>query len=305
MNFNLSVKNNKTAKIDTIQINIGKLCNLSCSHCHVEANPKRKEIMNIETFDKCIELFQKFNLRTIDITGGEPTIHKDILYFLTKASSVSNNVILRSNLVNIEKNNKLLKFLFENNIHIITSLPCYTANNVDQIRGDGTFNKIITGIKSLNKIGYGKSKKLDLVYNPSSDFLPPNQKTLEKEYKIQLKKYDVEFSNLLCITNLPIGNFYTYLINENKLSSYMDLLYNNFNEKNVNNIMCKKQISIGYDGKIYDCDFNQMENLPCEEYNTINDALKRSSLERTIIFKNYCYACTAGNGSSCGGTLNE
>lgn len=304
MDFQLRVSDNKTRGIDTLQINIGKLCNLSCSHCHLEAGPKRNEVMDRKTFDKCIRLCQKFKLSRIDITGGEPTVHKDILYFLSKAAEVSDNVILRSNLVNIDKNKDLLDFLEEHTINIVASLPCYLPANVNNMRGEGAFDKILAGIRALNAIGYGSHKKLDLVYNPADAFLPPDQKSLEGDYKRELAKYGLTFSNLLCITNLPVGNFYSYLEKENKLEEYERLLEENFQEKNVDFIMCKKQISVGYDGKIYDCDFHQAENIPCKEYTCLDEALALDSLERTVVFKNYCYACTAGSGSSCGGSLN-
>lgn len=304
MNF-YELVDNKTLNINTLQINIGKMCNLSCGHCHVKAGPHRIEMMSKDTFDKCIKVYKNFNLTTLDITGGEPTVHPNIIYFLTEACNVSKNVILRTNGINIDKSTELLSFLNSHNVSLTISLPCYTKENVDSIRGEGSFKKIIKSIHILNSIGYGKEKNLNLVYNPMGAYLPPNQKELEHDYKDKLSEFDITFSKLLCIANLPIGNFKHYLEENNCLSDYMDLLKNNFNPSTSNNIMCKLQISVGYDGKLYDCDFNQMENIFCNKYNDINQLLYESCLDREINFKNYCFACTAGAGSSCGGSLDE
>lgn len=304
MNFKDKV-DNQIKDIHILQLNIGKICNLKCSHCHVEASPKRSEMMSREIFDKAMKIYDKFSLDTIDITGGEPTLHPEIDYFIEESAKRSKNVILRTNLADLNKKTSLIKQLSEHKINIVASLPCYTKENVDKMRGHGTFEKALKSIKVLNDYGYGKELSLDLVYNPLGAFLPPSQKSLEEDYKRELSNYGIEFTNLLTITNIPMGYFKEELTKEGRYNEYMGLLKENFNEDTVDNIMCRYQISVSFDGKIYDCDFNQMENLEIKEYPTVDKILEKDSLSRNIIFENYCYGCTAGAGSSCGGALNE
>lgn len=304
MNFKDKV-DNQIKDIHILQLNIGKVCNLKCSHCHVEASPKRSEMMSREIFDKAMKIYDKFSLDTIDITGGEPTLHPEIDYFIEESAKRSKNVILRTNLADLNKKTSLIKQLSEHNINIVASLPCYTKENVDKMRGHGTFEKALKSIKVLNDYGYGKELSLDLVYNPLGAFLPPSQKSLEEDYKRELSNYGIEFTNLLTITNIPMGYFKEELTKEGRYNEYMGLLKENFNEDTVDNIMCRYQISVSFNGKIYDCDFNQMENLEIKEYPTVDKILEKDSLSRNIIFENYCYGCTAGAGSSCGGALNE
>ena len=304
MNFKDKV-DNQIKDIHILQLNIGKVCNLKCSHCHVEASPKRREIMSREIFDKAMKIYDKFSMDTIDITGGEPTLHPEIDYFIEESAKRSKNVILRTNLADLNKKTSLIKQLSEHNINIVASLPCYTKENVDKMRGHGTFEKALKSIKVLNDYGYGRELSLDLVYNPLGAFLPPSQKSLEEDYKRELSNYGIEFTNLLTITNIPMGYFKEELTKEGRYNEYMGLLKENFNEDTVDNIMCRYQISVSFNGKIYDCDFNQMENLEIKEYPTVDKILEKDSLSRNIIFENYCYGCTAGAGSSCGGALNE
>lgn len=304
MNFKDKV-DNQIKDIHILQLNIGKVCNLKCSHCHVEASPKRSEMMSREIFDKAMKIYDKFSLDTIDITGGEPTLHPEIDYFIEESAKRSKNVILRTNLADLNKKTSLIKQLSEHKINIVASLPCYTKENVDKMRGHGTFEKALKSIKVLNDYGYGKELSLDLVYNPLGAFLPPSQKSLEEDYKRELSNYGIEFTNLLTITNIPMGYFKEELTKEGRYNEYMGLLKEHFNEDTVDNIMCRYQISVSFDGKIYDCDFNQMENLEIKEYPTVDKILEKDSLSRNIIFENYCYGCTAGAGSSCGGALNE
>lgn len=304
MNFKDKV-DNQIKDIHILQLNIGKVCNLKCSHCHVEASPKRSEMMSREIFDKAMKIYDKFSLDTIDITGGEPTLHPEIDYFIEESAKRSKNVILRTNLADLNKKTSLIKQLSEHKINIVASLPCYTKENVDKMRGHGTFEKALKSIKVLNDYGYGKELSLDLVYNPLGAFLPPSQKSLEEDYKRELSNYGIEFTNLLTITNIPMGYFKEELTKEGRYNEYMGLLKENFNEDTVDNIMCRYQISVSFDGKIYDCDFNQMENLEIKEYPTVDKILEKDSLSRNVIFENYCYGCTAGAGSSCGGALNE
>lgn len=305
MKFNEKVKDNATKNIHILQLNIGKKCNLSCTHCHVMAGPKRDEMMSKNIFDKCMKIYDKFSMDTIDITGGEPTMHKDIEYFIKEACQRSKNVILRSNLVGLDNREDFIKILTDNKVNIVASMPCYTEENVDAMRGEGTFNRIVASIKVLNKYGYGKELKLDLVYNPLGAFLPPAQSNLEVDYKNELEKLGLEFSNLLTITNIPIGCFKNQLENTGELEDYRVLLEENFNEATVDNLMCRYQLSISFDGKIYDCDFNQMEELECNSYNNVDQILELDNLNREIVFADFCYGCTAGAGSSCGGSLDE
>lgn len=296
---------NKTSNIHILQLNIGKICNLKCSHCHVEASPRRTELMNRDIFDKTMKIYDKFSLDTIDITGGEPTLHPDIEYFIEEGGKRCENIILRTNLADLHKKTALLDKLVENKVNIVASLPCYTEENVDKMRGNGTFKNALKSIKTLNSLGYGKELSLDLVYNPLGAFLPPCQGSLEEDYKRELGKYNIDFTNLLTITNIPMGYFKEDLIKKEQLDEYMALLEENFNEATVDHIMCRYQISISYEGKIYDCDFNQMEDLEIKEYSSVDDLLLAEGLDREILFEDYCYGCTAGAGSSCGGALNE
>lgn len=295
---------NKIEDIHILQLNIGKMCNLQCNHCHVEASPKREELMSREIFDKTMKIYDRFNFDTIDITGGEPTIHPEIEYFIEESAKRSKNIILRTNLVGLDQKTSFIELLVKHKIQIVASLPCYTKENVDQMRGNGSFDKIIRSMKKLNSFGYGKDLLLDLVYNPLGAFLPPSQEVLAEDYKRELSKEGLEFSNLLTITNLPMGYFKKGLLENGQYQEYMNLLKENFNENTIDNIMCRYQVSISYEGKIYDCDFNQMERLEIQEYSSVDEMLERKDLERKVIFENYCYGCTAGAGSSCGGALN-
>lgn len=305
MLFKDRVVDNKTKNIHILQLNIGKKCNLECTHCHVMANAKRNEMMSQKVFLKALEVYKKFNFDTIDITGGEPTIHKDIEFFIKESAKISNKVILRSNLVGLSNRLDFIKLLANNNIELVASMPCYTRENVDSMRGFGTFDEIVKSIKVLNEFGYGDKLKLDLVYNPMGAFLPPSQNQLEKDYKVELEKLGLKFNNLLTITNIPIGCFKNQIDKSCELLEYKQLLEDNFNESTVDNLMCKYQVSVSYDGYIYDCDFNQMEDLKCNNYKSLDDILKLDTLSRDIVFEDYCYGCTAGAGSSCGGALNE
>lgn len=305
MNFQQRVGCLKTDQIHILQLNITKKCNLKCNHCHVEASPKRMEKMSEEMFDRCMELYDRFHFDTIDITGGEPSLHPSILSFLEKAGKRGGEVIFRSNLVGLDRRFDLVDQLIQNNVHIVCSLPCYTKENVDGMRGNGVFEAVLRSLRILNERGYGKTLPLDLVNNPLGAYLPAPQKALEEDYRKELEAFGVTFSNLLTITNLPLGYFKRKLEQEGQMGTYMNLLEENFNPDTVEKLMCRYQISVGYDGKVYDCDFHQMENIVADSYVTVDEILQKESIERDIVLKNYCYGCTAGAGSSCGGALNE
>ncbi|EPY2307883.1 arsenosugar biosynthesis radical SAM (seleno)protein ArsS [Clostridium sporogenes] len=298
-------KTNKSLII--MQINIGKLCNLTCKHCHVEAGPSRTEIMNLETMKDCLQVFKENNFSILDITGGAPEMNPNFEWLVKEAIKIGAKVIVRSNLVILreEKYKHLLEFYAENKVEVVCSLPYYSAKDADRQRGDGVFNESINILKKLNKLGYGKDESLvlNLVYNPGGAFLPPPQESLELEYKQKLKKeYEITFNNLFTITNNPVGRFGAFLKRSNNLEGYMERLSNNFNSSTVENMMCRNQLSIAWDGKLYDCDFNQTLGWTVNGKNHIS-ILKGNPIEkRQISLGNHCYACTAGSGSSCGGS---
>ncbi len=308
-------------KITILQINLGKKCNLACNHCHVEASPKRTEELSAEVCDQLIELIAKFpQIETIDLTGGATEIHYGFKPLVEVAKKTGKEVIVRSNLTiyftpGFED---IPEYCAKNQVRIIASLPCYLPENVDKMRGKGVFNDSIRAIQWLNKLGYGRSRDLilDLVYNPPipSDVkkfsLPPNQVGLEQDYKRYLKEhFDLDFNHLFTLTNLPIGRTKMYLKHNNLYEDYLDFLANNYNESTLNHLMCKNQLSIDYLGNVYDCDFNQMENILAEsnqgERLTVKRILEIGSLDviEKVQIANYCYGCTAGSGSSCGGSL--
>ena len=298
-------------KISTLQVNMGKLCNQACSHCHVEAGPKRTEIMDIKVISKILNLLDKKNhINVVDITGGAPELNANFRYFILELKKRNLHIIDRCNLTVLHEKGQenTAEFLAKNNVEIVASLPCYTEQNVDKQRGRGVFNKSISSLKKLNKLGYGKGNKLlklNLVYNPLGDFLAPDQRKLEIEYKDFLKKnFQICFDNLFSLNNMPIKRFNNFLKRNNKYSSYMKLLYNNFNSSAANNIMCKDMVSIAWDGSIHDCDFNQMLDIPLvNEKKNIFHINSFSEISNNIATNDHCYGCTAGSGSSCKGSL--
>ncbi len=297
---------------EILQINVGKLCNQACHHCHVEAGPKRTEIMEKKTADRLIELLdQSPTIHTVDITGGAPELNPHFRTLVSASRQRGKEVIDRCNLtVFFEKGQEeTAYFLSAHQVKVVASLPCYSKQNVDAQRGSGVFNKSIRALKLLNELGYGKSDTgltLDLVYNPLGAFLPPSQEKLELDYKKELRElFGIEFNRLFTITNMPIKRFLDQLVRENKYEEYMTLLVKSFNAAAVSSIMCRNLISIGWDGKIYDCDFNQMLDIPISRTKTsIWDIETFDQIfETPIAFGNHCYGCTAGAGSSCGGQL--
>lgn len=315
--FATTLKNSKIElsrnAVETLQINLGKLCNQACHHCHVEAGPLRREIMEEETVERLIELMTKSKntLKTIDLTGGAPEMNPHFRKLVKAARALNIEVIDRCNLtIFFEKGYEdLPEFLKENKVHVVASLPCYTKDNVDKQRGRGVFDKSIEGLKKLNSLGYGipgTGLILDLVYNPGGAFLPGNQKKLEADYKRELKQFfNLEFNNLFTITNMPIKRFLEDLERQGKYQEYMELLLNNFNPDAAQSVMCKNLVSVGWNGVIYDCDFNQMLEIPLNYQKTnLWDISNLDDLSnKAIALANHCYGCTAGAGSSCGGAL--
>ena len=294
--------------LKTIQVNLGYKCNQSCLHCHVNAGPKRREMMDEKTIDNVIDFAINNNIETVDLTGGAPEINKYFKYMVKELRQHDIRIIDRCNLtiLNEDGMEDLPSFFVKHKVEIIASLPCYIKKNVDRQRGKGVFVESINILKRLNNIGYGVNKDLilNLVYNPQGPVLPPSQIKLEKEYKSYLKKsFDIEFNNLFTITNMPINRFGSTLVSQDKFNNYMKLLKSSFSEKAKENVMCKELISIDYNGNVFDCDFNQMlkMNLSGKEAH-ITKMTKKYLHNREISTGDHCYGCTAGSGSSCGGT---
>lgn len=305
----------KPSQIEIFQVNMGKMCNQVCKHCHVDAGPDRKEIMTRETMQQCLEvLANNESLHTVDLTGGAPEMNPHFRWFVTEIKNIRKDIhiIVRCNLTIIRANKRfydLPEFYKEHDIEVVSSLPFYTADRTDRQRGDGVFEDSIKALQMLNEVGYGKEGtglELNLVYNPAGAFLPPPQDTLEKEYKEALKKdFNIEFNKLFAITNLPISRFLDYLVVAGNYEKYMDKLIEAYNPGTVDGLMCRNTLSIGWDGYIYDCDFNQMLELKvsCKNSQHISEYDNKSLTERDVIVNQHCYGCTAGSGSSCGGTV--
>ena len=292
--------------LDIMQVNVGKLCNLTWKHCHVLASPNSTEIMSKDVLVACLEVFKKHNFKIMDITGGAPEMNPNFEWFLQESSKIAQKVIVRTNLVILLYPNykHLINVYAKNKVNVVCSLPFYTKNNTDIQRGDGVFDKSIEVLKMLNDVGYGKEKDLvlDIVYNPSGAFLPPPQSSIENLYKDRLyKNFSIVFNNLYTITNNPIGRFGDFLQNSGNLDTYLNTLYYAFNPDTVENMMCRNQISVSWDGYIYDCDFNQAVDIKVSGKTTIFDLLNNKMNVRNIVTGKHCFACTAGAGSSCGG----
>ena len=301
----------KKEYIDTLQINIGLKCNQACKHCHVNSSPLRTEKMSYEIISLIPKVIKKYKIKTLDITGGAPEMHPEFRNLITTLSDKNIDIIDRCNLTIFFEDGfeDLPQFLAKNNVIVTASLPCYEKDNVELQRGYGVFDKSINALKILNDLGYGKQKdglQLNLVYNPVNPILPPSQVILEEDYKrILFEKYNISFNNLYTITNMPINRYADSLNRENKLDSYYKLLKENFNKNNLENLMCKKTISVNWQGQIYDCDFNQQINLKGNKGpKTLSDLINKSfKFNYGVAVNEHCFACTAGAGSSCGGTL--
>lgn len=298
----------KPTTIDIFQINVGKMCNQVCAHCHVDAGPDRKEIMTKETMQQCIDAIKDTNIKTVDLTGGAPEMNPHFRWFVEELRAAGKEIIVRCNLTIILANpkyNDLPEFFKKHKINVVSSLPYFTAKRTDAQRGDGVFDKSIKALQMLNAVGYGKDDpdlKLDLVYNPAGAFLPGDQVALEDQFKKKLQEYDIVFNSLFAITNLPVSRFLEYLVRSEKYQDYMDELVNAFNPMAAEGVMCRSTISVGWDGYLYDCDFNQMLELKVDGPNHVSEFDIDMLTKRDIILNQHCYGCTAGAGSSCGGT---
>lgn len=296
---------------DTLQINVGRKCNQTCTHCHVDAGPNRTEMMDEETAHKVGDWIVKHRPATVDITGGAPEISEYFNYFVETARSVNAHVIDRNNLTIIEtkKYSYLPQFLAKHQVEVVASLPCYSADNVNAQRGDGVFDKSISALKKLNAAGYGTTLPLTLVFNPFGAKLPPNQDELEADYKRELKKhFGIVFTRLFAITNLPIARFAVDLREQNQWEYYNQLLIDNFNPATVEGLMCRNTINIGWKGEVFDCDFNQMlfmQHQTAGKKLFLWDVTPASMQNLPILTANHCLGCTAGAGSSCTGALEH
>lgn len=300
--------------VDTLQINLGYLCNQQCTHCHVNAGPKRKEVMSLETVQAIIRYLQSANVKRIDLTGGAPEMNPHFEYLLREASQLNVAVIDRCNLTILSEPGyqHVADLLAKYRVEVVASLPCYLEENVDKQRGKGVYTKSIAGLKKLNELGYGQDGsglQLSLVYNPVGPYLPPSQAALEQDYKRLLwQQHGIRFNTLLTITNMPIQRFGSTLLSKGEFHDYMNLLKDAYQEKNLFNVMCRNLVSVNWQGYLYDCDFNQMLDLPIinGSKNRLHiSELRKGSLDgHPIVVKDHCYGCTAGQGSSCGGALD-
>lgn len=306
----------KRSTLRQLQINLGKLCNQTCTHCHVEAGPTRtRENMDRSTIERVIELARRCaSLEVVDVTGGAPEMNPGFRHLVTEFRCRGIEVVDRCNLtiLTVEGYETLGKFLAEQGVTVVASLPCYLEENVDGQRGDGVFQRSITGLRQLNELGYGdpgSGLRLDLVYNPTGPSLPPPQDQLESDYRRELmRRFGVRFNRLLTITNIPIKRYARYLAKRERLTDYMKLLESSFNPQAAAAVMCRSLLSISWDGMIYDCDFNQMIELPAESRGPERPTVWNvDSLDdfvgSRIATADHCYGCTAGAGSGCGGAL--
>ncbi|MFZ2198716.1 MAG: arsenosugar biosynthesis radical SAM (seleno)protein ArsS [Thermodesulfovibrionales bacterium] len=289
-----------------LQVNVGYRCNMACRHCHVVAGPNRSEVMEKDTVDQVLAVLKKYDIKSLDLTGGAPELNPHFTYFVTEARKTGCHIIARSNLtVLFEKGYEHLpEFYCEHDIEITASLPFYLESNVDRVRGDGTFEKSIRAIQMLNSLGYGDGsdmRRLNLVYNPSGTFLAPSQQCLEEEYRRQLgAHHNVSFNRLFVFSNMPVGRFKDHLEKTGSLEKYLNTLEDSYNPSTLDSLMCRHLISVGWDGALYDCDFNQVLDLHMQDPSPrlIRDFDIGRLAGRSIRTGDHCYCCTAGQGST-------
>ncbi len=301
--------------LELLQVNLGYLCNQSCVHCHVNAGPKRTEIMQAETVQVVLGFLEASGIRKLDVTGGAPEINPHFHYLVSEARKLGVYVMDRCNLTILEEpgHEGLAEFLARHQVEVIASMPCYMEKNVNAQRGMGVFETSVHALRRLNRLGYGQQDSgliMKLVYNPLGPSLPPPQPELEATYKSELSaRYGIVFNELFTITNMPIQRFGSMLISKGQFEPYMRLLKENYREANLDSVMCRNLISVDWQGFVYDCDFNQMLGLPMRiNGNTCTHLSELSGGEvvnAPITVMNHCYGCTAGQGSSCGGALKE
>ena len=299
--------------IETLQVNLGKLCNQACRHCHVGAGPTRTEIMNAETAGLVVEVLRRHDIPHVDLTGGAAELNPNFDELVRKARALGRRVTVRSNLTVFEVEGKdyLPAFLRDHEVEVIASLPCYLEQNVDAQRGKGAYARSINVLQNLNRLGYGKpgtGLKLSLVYNPLGPSLPPPQAQLEDAYRQQLgDRFGIVFNQLYTITNMPINRFLEALTRDHEHDRYLELLTQNFNPATVDGLMCRTMVNVGWNGTLYDCDFNQMLNMPIgpSAPGHLRDFDAAVLSRREVQTGRHCFGCTAGSGSSCKGALAE
>ncbi len=300
-----------STEVQILQINVGKRCNQSCAHCHVDAGPDRTEAISRAHLEKCLEILAGSEISTVDLTGGAPEMHPDFRWFVSECRRLGKKVMDRCNLTILvahEKYADLPSFFAENGVHVVSSLPHYAETRTDGQRGEGVFADSVKALQRLNEVGYGRAGsglQLDLVYNPSGAFLPSGQAALETEFKRQLeRRHGIVFNSLYCIANMPISRFLDYLLESGQYAAYMEKLVAAFNLATVGGLMCRNTLSVGWNGSLYDCDFNQMLGLPIQGAPDHLDRFDASKMAgRAIVVNQHCYGCTAGSGSSCGGAV--
>ncbi|MBI5640895.1 MAG: arsenosugar biosynthesis radical SAM protein ArsS [Nitrospirae bacterium] len=293
-------------EIAALQVNLGYCCNMFCGHCHVEAGPHRKEMMDLKTVTSVLEVLHGSRISALDITGGSPEMNPHFMHLVKGAKDIGCHVLLRTNLTIFFEGGMdfLPGFLNSQGVEVVASLPCYTEDNVDRVRGKGAFKKSIRALQMLNSLGYGRAltgRRLNLVYNPAGAFVSPSQKILEDDYRRELgRRFGISFDSLYAFTNMPIGRFKDYLIRTNHLEKYMAKLADSFNPETMQGLMCRHIISVGWDGRLYDCDFNQLLSLAVDDDcpRTIMEFDIDRIMDRTITVGNHCYACTAAQGST-------
>ena len=300
--------------VEIFQINMGKMCNQVCKHCHVDAGPDRKEIMTRQIMELCLQAMQSQTIKIVDLTGGAPELNPLFRWFVEEIRKLGKHIIVRCNLTIILANKKfhdLPEFFKLHQIEVVSSLPSFTQDRTDKQRGDGVFEDSIKALQMLNAVGYGVENSgltLNLVYNPAGAFLPPSQDALQAEFKVELfKKFGIIFNSLFAITNMPISRYLDYLLVSGNYEKYMDKLIAAFNPSAVHNVMCRNTISVSWDGFLYDCDFNQMLDLKVTPHSSqhLTDFNLLLLDKRSIVLKQHCYGCTAGAGSSCGGVVAD
>ncbi|MGD8939180.1 MAG: arsenosugar biosynthesis radical SAM protein ArsS [Gammaproteobacteria bacterium] len=301
-------------KLTTLQVNLGYVCNQQCLHCHVNAGPKRTEIMNKDTIDQVLRFLRASDVSLLDLTGGAPELNINFRYLVEKTRALGIRVMDRCNLtiVNESGQEDLAEFLATHQVEITASLPCYLQENVDKQRGKGVFDGSLQGLRKLNELGYGVEGSgliLNLVYNPVGPYLPPSQEELQADYKKHLgDAYGVQFNQLFTLTNMPIQRFGSTLVSKGQFDDYMQLLRDAYQESNLASVMCRNLISVDWQGCVFDCDFNQMLKLPAmissKPKTHIADLIGEDLVGKPIVVMDHCYGCTAGQGSSCGGALS-
>jgi len=299
------------APLTQLQINVGRLCNQACEHCHVEAGPKRTEIMTSNVARRIVNWARKHHIKAVDFTGGAPEMNPNFKYMVEAFRDIDARVIVRCNLTVLFEPGQqdTAQFFAEHGVNVVCSLPCYTRENVEAQRGKGVFDKSIRGLQMLNKLGYGsdEGKQLDLVYNPGGAFLPPTQQELDRTYRERLMEdFGISYNSLLTLANLPINRFRHYLARTNQLENYQQLLLDNFNPQTVPALMCRHLVSVDWLGRTFDCDFNQMLDMPlggATEHRYLWDLDATALHNENIALGSHCFGCTAGSGSSCGGAL--